>query len=83
MSPCVPLVEDNRIVGHRPQGLGDTKGGDGMSRTWAPTHSRLTLEWLARVEDARERARFDVDEDARELLIEKLRGEAREEGNEE
>jgi hypothetical protein len=23
-------------------------------RTWAPTHSRLILEWLARVEDARE-----------------------------
>ena len=51
--------------------------------TWAPSHSRLILEWLARVEDARERARHDADEDARELLIEKLRGEAREEGNEE
>ena len=24
-------------------------------RTWAPSHSRLILEWLARVEDARER----------------------------
>jgi hypothetical protein len=23
--------------------------------TWAPTHSRLILEWLARVEDAREK----------------------------
>ena len=36
-----------------------------------------------RAADARERARHDADEDARELLIEKLRGEAREEGNEE
>jgi hypothetical protein len=31
-------------------------------RTWAPTHSRMILEWLARVEDARERARHDVEE---------------------
>ena len=48
-------------------------------RTWAPTHSRLILAYLARVEDAHERARHDADEDARELLAEKLRGDAREE----
>jgi hypothetical protein len=33
--------------------------------TWAPSHSRLILEWLADVEDARERARHDVEEDQR------------------
>ena len=25
-------------------------------RTWAPTHSRMILEWLARIEDAKEKA---------------------------
>jgi hypothetical protein len=35
-------------------------------RTWAPTRSRLILKWLADLEDARERARFDAEEDAQE-----------------
>jgi hypothetical protein len=34
-------------------------------RTWAPTHSRLILEWLADLEDRLERARHDIEEDAR------------------
>jgi hypothetical protein len=25
-------------------------------RTWAPSHSRMILEWLARIEDAKEKA---------------------------
>ena len=46
-------------------------------------YRQLIRDYLTRVEDARERARHDAGEDARELQIEKLRGEAREEGNEE
>jgi hypothetical protein len=33
-------------------------------RNWAPTHARLILDWLARIEYARERARHDMEEDA-------------------